>query len=113
MVMNRATHRAVRPLLSANQRCLVARQGQYTGMNRRIVQQQPQIRFYTGQRPKNAVETAYHLIFKRNATYLFTIVFAAMILEATYGWAGDALWNALNYGVSGDDIASSYIEEVA
>lgn len=50
--------------------------------------------------PKTPLAQAYHLVLKRNSTYLLFIVGGAVILESIYGTVGDAVWSAANHGVS-------------
>ena len=58
-----------------------------------------QARFYS-RKPTSALGTAYHLVLKRNSTYLLFVIAGAIVTEAVYGTVGDAVWATVNAGVS-------------
>jgi len=58
-----------------------------------------QSRAYSGRGPSNSLEAAYHVIAKRNPTYITFILFGAIVLETMYGGVTNSIWSAANNGV--------------
>jgi hypothetical protein len=56
------------------------------------------LRAYSGRVPGDFAEQAYHVLFKKNISYIMYVLLGAIVLETFYGNIGNAVWNAANHG---------------
>lgn len=56
-------------------------------------------RSYSGRAPDGALEQLYHVLLKKNISFIMFILSGAIVMETVYGGMGDALWNTVNRNV--------------